>query len=155
VTLLIQHGDGPVDSVLHPTDLSQASVITMFLLPNINLQLRPAILGLRPGTRVVSNSFDMGEWEPDQKADVQAANSRCESYCTAILWIVPAKVAGSYSLPKGRLELEQEFQMLSGTLRSGGAAHAVKGRVRGEEVMFSAGGKNYRGRMRGKTLALE
>src|SRR5436305_7534513 len=82
---------------LFETDFSQATVITMFLLPDINLKLRPKILNLKPGTRVVSNTFTMGEWEPDAKADL---SSSCgASYCNPLLWIVPAKVAGSYQIP--------------------------------------------------------
>src|SRR5688572_6729183 len=86
---------------LFETDFSKATVITMFLLPDINLKLRPKILALKPGTRVVSNTFTMGDWEPDETAEL-AAGGGCEnSWCTALLWIVPAKVAGSYKVPQG------------------------------------------------------
>src|SRR4026208_2057578 len=83
---------------LFKSDFSQASVITMFLLPDINLKLRPKILNLKPGTRVVSNSFTMGEWTADETATVGAG---CSSWCTAYLWIVPAKVDGTWKLPQG------------------------------------------------------
>ncbi len=76
---------------LFETDFSKASVITMFLLPSINMKLRPKILDLKPGTRVVSNSFTMEDWEPDQ---TEVVKDDCTSYCTALLWIVPAKVEG-------------------------------------------------------------
>src|SRR5207302_9932659 len=90
-----------VKADLFETDFSQASVITMFLLPGINLKLRPKILGLKPGTRIVSNTFTMGEWQPDDKQTVDAG---CDgSWCTALLWIVPARVAGSYKAPQGEL----------------------------------------------------
>jgi tRNA G37 N-methylase Trm5 len=83
-----------VKADLFETDFSKATVITMFLLPDINLKLRPKILGLKPGTRIVSNSFTMGEWIAD---DEQKVEKGCDSsWCTALLWIVPAKVAGSY-----------------------------------------------------------
>jgi precorrin-6B methylase 2 len=138
---------------LFETDFSEATVITMFLLPSINLKLRPALLGLKPGTRIVSNTFTMDEWAPDDTETLKS-DSGCESWCTALLWIVPARVAGSYSLPQGELVLKQEFQRLSGTLRTGGATHALEGRVRGEELEFRSGGREYRGRVKGKALDL-
>ncbi len=142
-----------VKADLFETDLSPASVITMFLLPDINMKLRPKILELRPGTRIVSNTFDMGEWKPDATADITGES--CEtSWCKALLWIVPAKVAGSYRLPQGELELKQQFQDLSGTLRTAGKAFVLTGQVRGEDVSFTAGGRKYSGRMDGGTLTL-
>ena len=75
---------------LFETDLSKAQVITMFLLPSINMKLRPKILNLKPGTRIVSNTFTMEDWQADQTATVE---DDCTSWCTALLWIVPAKVA--------------------------------------------------------------
>jgi precorrin-6B methylase 2 len=138
---------------LFETDFSQATVITMFLLPSINLKLRPRLLGLKPGTRIVSNTFTMDEWAPDDTETLKS-DSGCESWCTALLWIVPARVAGRHSLPQGELVLKQEFQRLSGTLRTGGATYALEGRVRGEELEFRAGGRKYRGRVKGKALDL-
>jgi precorrin-6B methylase 2 len=139
---------------LFETDFSKATVITMFLLPDINLKLRPKILKLKPGTRVVSNSFTMGDWQADQTAEV-SANKGCEnSWCTALLWIVPAQVAGTYTVPDGEVTLKQTYQMLSGTMRTGGKTFALKGKVNGEEVSFSAGGKQYKGRLNGKQLEL-
>src|SRR5213593_592064 len=100
---------------LFESDFSQAQVITMFLLSSINMKLRPKILDLKPGTRIVSNTFNMGEWKPDQSSTVPG----CNSWCTAHLWIVPAKVEGTWNLTQGELTLKQAFQMISGTLRSG------------------------------------
>jgi precorrin-6B methylase 2 len=139
---------------LFETDLSKATVITMFLLPEINLKLRPKILKLKPGTRVVSNSFTMGDWQADQTTEV-SANKGCEnSWCTALLWIVPAQVAGTYTVPQGEVTLKQTYQMLSGTMRTAGKTVALKGKVNGEEISFSAGGKQYKGRLNGKQLEL-
>ena len=139
---------------LFQTDLSKATVITMFLLPEINLKLRPTILKLKPGTRVVSNSFTMGDWQADQTTEV-SANKGCEnSWCTALLWIVPAQVAGTYTVPQGEVTLKQTYQMLSGTMRTAGKTFALKGKVNGEEISFSAGGKQYKGRLNGKQLEL-
>ena len=85
---------------LFESDFSDATVITMFLLPGINIRLRPKLLDLRPGTRIVSNSFTMGEWAADEEGTVK---NGCASYCTALLWIVPAKVEGTWELPQGEL----------------------------------------------------
>ena len=99
---------------LFESDFSQAQVITMFLLSSINMKLRPKILDLKPGTRIVSNTFDMGEWKPDETANL----SGCNSWCTAHLWIVPAKTEGTWKLPQGELTIKQSFQMITGTLKS-------------------------------------
>jgi hypothetical protein len=135
---------------LFESDFSQATVITMFLLPDINLKLRPKILDLKPGTRIVSNSFTMGEWTADETATV---GEDCASYCTALLWIVPAKVSGSWQMPQGELTVKQNFQMISGTFRSGNSATAITdGKVRGDQISFSAGGAQYTGRVNGNVI---
>ncbi|HEX5092284.1 MAG TPA: class I SAM-dependent methyltransferase [Burkholderiales bacterium] len=138
---------------LFETDLSKATVITMFLLPDINVKLRPKILELKPGTRVVSNTFSMAEWQADQTAELPP-ESGCGSWCKALLWIVPARVEGGWTLPQGRLDLKQDFQMLHGTLTTGGKTFALQGRVRGEDVSFQAGGRVYRGRLKDGQLVL-
>ena len=116
----------------------------MFLLPSINMKLRPTILDMKPGTRIVSNSFHMEDWMPD---DTQRVDG-CVSWCTALFWIVPAKVAGTWNTPSGALTLTQNFQMLSGTLGS----QAIQGRLRGNEITFTAGGQSYTGRVNGTTM---
>ena len=143
-----------VKADLFETDFSKASVITMFLLPDINLKLRPKILALKPGTRIVSNSFTMGDWKEDQKAELSADAGCNVSWCTALLWIVPAQVAGTHKLPQGELVLKQQYQMLTGSLRAEGRTVPIEGKVRGEEITFSAGKRQYRGRMNGKQLEL-
>jgi precorrin-6B methylase 2 len=135
-----------VKADLFEADFSKATVITMFLLPDINLKLRPKILDLKPGTRIVSNSFTMGEWQHDRS--VQATESEgCQSYCTAYLWIVPAKVDGAWKLPEGKLTIKQSFQMITGTLKTGGKSTAIKGRMSGDHISFKAGDAEYRGRV--------
>lgn len=135
---------------LFESDFSEATVITMFLLPQINLKLRPKILELKPGTRIVSNSFDMGEWQADQTQTVQGG---CSSWCTALLWIVPAHADGAWNVGKDHLTLKQDFQMLTGTLESGGKTLPVtEGRLRGSEITFTAGGTSYVGRVNGDTM---
>ena len=139
-----------VKADLFESDFSQATVITMFLLPDINLKLRPKILDLRPGTRIVSNSFTMGEWKADQTATV---DKHCTSYCTAYFWIVPAKVEGTWQLPQGELRLKQDFQMISGTLKSASnSAPITNGRLRGDQISFTAGDAQYAGRVSGNTI---
>jgi precorrin-6B methylase 2 len=134
---------------LFESDFSQATVITMFLLPSINLKLRPKILDLKPGTRIVSNSFDMEQW----KADETATASGCNNWCTAYLWIVPAKVGGTWKLPQGELTLKQTFQMISGTLKSGNViAPITNGKLNGDEITFTAGEGQYTGRVSGNSI---
>jgi len=131
---------------LFETDFSQATGITMFLLPDINLKLRPKILDLKPGTRIVSNSFTMGEWQHDRSVNATEGEG-CQSYCTAYLWIVPAKVDGNWKLPEGELTIKQTFQMITGTLKTAGKSTAIKGRMSGDQITFKAGDAEYRGRV--------
>ena len=139
-----------VKADLFESDFTQATAITMFLLPEINLRLRPKILDLKPGTRIVSNSFTMGEWKADEEATV---DKDCISYCTALLWIVPAKAGGAWQLPQGELALKQEFQMLSGMLKSGSNTTPItNGRLLGDQITFSAGGAEYTGRVSGNAM---
>ena len=135
-----------VKADLFESDFSQAQVITMFLLPSINVKLRPKILDLKPGTRIVSNSFDMEDWQPDETATV---NEDCTSWCRALLWIVPAKVAGTWQTAQGDLALQQTFQMVTGTL---GGKSIAEGRLRGDELTFTVGGAKYVARVTGNAI---
>jgi hypothetical protein len=137
-----------VKADLFETDFSKAQVITLFLLPSINMKLRPKLLDMKPGTRIVSNSFDMEDWKPDETATVQG----CTSWCTALLWIVPAKVDGTWKVGKGDLVLTQTFQMLSGQLRNGNTNTLVNGRLNGDEITFTAGKVVYTGKVSGNTI---
>src|SRR5689334_16640727 len=124
----------------------KANVITMFLLPSINMKLRPTILDMAPGTRIASNTFTMEDWQADETATVTDGCS--SSWCTALFWIVPAKVAGTWNTPSGALTLTQNFQMLSGTLGS----QAVQGRLRGNEITLTAGAQKWTGMVDGNTI---
>jgi SAM-dependent methyltransferase len=140
---------------LFETSFAGATVITMFLLPDINMKLRPKLLGLRPGTRIVSNTFTMGDWEPDVKVFLDTPDGCDNSYCTVLYWVVPGKVAGTYMVAQGELILKQEFQMLSGTLKAAeGGVQEIKGRVRGESIELVVGETRYRGRVKGGKLEL-
>jgi SAM-dependent methyltransferase len=130
---------------LYETDFSKATVITMFLLPEINMKLRPRLLDLKPGTRIVSNSFTMEDWEADVSESV---SGDCTSWCTAYFWIIPAKVGGVWTMPQGQLTLKQEFQKLSGTLGS----TPITGKMRGDEITFTAGKTTYTGKVNGNTI---
>ena len=132
------------------SDFSKATVITLFLLPSLNVKLRPTLLNMKPGTRVAANSFDMGDWKPDQTARVEGD---CASWCTAYLWIVPAKVEGAWKTANGELTLKQEFQVISGTLRTGDKSLAISnGKLDGERIAFSVGAAKYSGRVNGDSI---
>ncbi len=137
-----------VKADLFESDFSKAQVVTMFLLPSINLKLRPKILDLAPGTRIVSNSFTMEDWEADE---TETITDDCgSSWCTALLWIVPAKVEGSWAHSQGELKLTQQFQNISGTL---GSQAISDGKLRGDEITFKAGNTTYIGRVEGNTIS--
>ena len=135
-----------VKADLFETDFSKATVVTMFLLPSINLKLRPKILDMKPGTRIASNTFTMEDWQADETATVTDGCS--SSWCTALFWVVPAKVGGTWSTPSGALTLTQSFQMLSGTL----GTQAIQGRLRGNEITITAGNQKWTGVVDGNTI---
>ena len=133
---------------LFETDIGQASVLSMYLLPEVNLQLRPRILArLKPGTRVVSHDWDMGEWQPDAKAVLKglAKPVMPVSASTVYLWIVPAKVAGVWEVrleaatPEAmQIEFAQRFQEISGLARrSNGRTMLQSAYLRGAEIRFA------------------
>jgi predicted RNA methylase len=143
------HGD------IFETDFSKATVITLFLLPDLNVRLRPTILDMKPGTRVVSNSFSMGDWQPDERAEV---TEDCKGYCRALFWIVPAKVDGGWTIDRGAatsvLSLKQEFQSFTGTIADGNVITPVTGgTLKGNEITFTAAGVRYSGKVDGDTMA--
>jgi hypothetical protein len=138
------HGD------IFETDFTKATVITLFLLPDLNVKLRPTILNMKPGTRVVSNSFTMGDWKSDE---TQGAKGDCTSYCTAYLWIVPAKVEGVWKSGNDEIKFAQEYQMVQGSVNSGGKlANVQSGRLRGDEINFTAGDARYAGKVSGNRI---
>ena len=130
-----------VQGDMYEADISNASVMLLFLLPQNMTMLLPKFLALKPGSRIVSNTFGFGDqgWEPDQTEAVE----NCQTWCTVRLWIVPANVSGSWQLPQGNLTLTQKFQNVTGTL----ANVAVEGKVRGGEITFTTGNTRYNGRV--------
>jgi len=135
-----------VQADLFETDFSKANVVTLFLLPSINMRLRPKILDMAPGTRIVANTFTMEDWKPDQ---TETISGDCVSWCTALLWIVPAKVAGTWQLGPNTLTLTQTFQEVSGTL--GGTAIS-DGKMNGAQISFAVGGARYTGTVDGNSM---
>ena len=129
---------------MYKADFSKANVLALFLLPSNLLVLRPKFLELRPGSRIVSNTFFIEEWQPDQTVTVDD----CTSWCTAILYIVPAKASGTWRLPQGTLTLTQKYQMVSGTLMSDGKPIDVVGRLKGDQITLKAGSFEFVGRVR-------
>lgn len=134
---------------LFEVDLSPATVVTMFLLPELNSKLRPRLLALAPGTRIVSNTWDLEDWEADERAVLDP----CPGFCTALLWIVPARVEGIWVLPNGSLTLSQRFQVVTGFLReSSGTVQIRAGQLRGEQISFRVGDVYYKGVVAGDVI---
>ena len=123
------------------TDFSKANVLTLYLLPSLNLKLRPTILNMKPGTRVVSHAFTMGDWQADQTETVEGR--------TAYLWIVPAKVNGNWRADGGELALKQTFQKIEGTFGGKAIANAT---LRGDMISFSVDGHDYGGHVSGERI---
>lgn len=131
------------------SDFSEATVVTLFLLPNLNLRLKPILLDMAPGTRVVSNSFTMGDWDPDETGEAEG----CSSYCIAYKWVVPAKVEGSWKLPDGELQLTQKYQKVEGSLLRGSEKVAITdGRLEGANIRFKVGDDEYTAKVTGKQM---
>ena len=142
-----------IEGDMYEADISKASVMALFLLPvNMN-KLAPKFLNLAPGSRIVGNTFGIDGWEPDVRVSLPQ-DTECESWCEVLLWIVPAKVHGTWTWANGRLQLTQEYQTVQGTATiSGEPAHTVtKGRLNGEELTFIAGGQIYQGKVKGNRI---
>ena len=135
---------------MYEADISQATVLALFLLPENLNKLAPRFLDMKPGTRIVANHFGIDGWDADETG---STDGDCESWCIALLYIVPAKAAGTWRLPLGELVLEQKFQVLTGTLALRGiGAPVTAGRLRGDLISFTAGGARYEGRVDGEVI---
>lgn len=140
-----------VQGDMYEADISQASVLALFLLTENLDRLAPKFLALKPGTRIVANTFGISGWTPDETEKLE---TDCTNWCTSLLWIVPAKAGGVWTMADGELKLQQEFQMVTGALTSGGASKPIAGgRLRGDAITFTIDGAKYEGRVTGNTIA--
>jgi len=138
-----------VEADLFDVDLTRATVVTMFLLPDLNLKLRPSLLSLAPGTRIVSNTWDMGDWIADETVQLDP----CPGFCTALLWIVPAQIEGDWTDSETAFTLRQEFQAISGTATRNGQELAIlDGRLSGRLLEFHTERSRYQGEVSGNTI---
>jgi len=140
-----------VQGDMYEADISQATALALYLLPaNLN-RLAPKFLALKPGTRIVANTFGPEDWDPDVRQSIDGV--ACSGWCEALLWIVPAKVAGTWQLPAGTLQLTQTYQMVLGTITTGGvSAPIAQARVNGEAINFIANGVTYSAKVAGDTM---
>jgi SAM-dependent methyltransferase len=138
-----------VQGDMYQADISKASVMALFLLTtNMNV-LKPKFLDLAPGSRIVSNTFGIEGWTPDRTESIPRENCP-EAWCTAHLWIVPAKVEGTWQdIQHGPLTLKQDHQMITGTL---GNIPISEGRLNGTEISFVVAGAYYRGQVNGNRM---
>jgi hypothetical protein len=139
-----------IEGDMYEADVSKATALVLFLLP-VNLEkLTPKFLDMTPGTRIVDNTFAIPGWEPDV---TERLDTDCQTWCSALLWIVPAKVHGSWRLPDGEITFDQKYQMLTGSLKTAsGAAQIESGKLNGEEITFTAGGTQYTGKVNGDRI---
>jgi hypothetical protein len=159
-----------IEQNLFETDLSKATVVSTYLLPEMNLKLRPKILALPPGTRVVAHDYHMGAWYPDDQRDIPVPEKKVGTAGVSYvyLWYVPAKVAGKWQtqVPVAgkdvpvEIAFDQAFQILEGTLRSGSESTPLRGRLNGDQISFttqpkgSPGGQRheFKGRVSGDAI---
>jgi Histone methylation protein DOT1 len=135
-----------VQGDMYAADISQATVLALFLLTENLDRLVPKFLDMKPGSRIVANTFGISGWTPDETEKIE---NDCTSWCTSLLWIVPAKVEGTWKMAQGDLVLKQAFQMVTGTL--GGVAIA-NGRLRGDQIRFTVGDAEYQGTVAGNAM---
>ena len=137
---------------LFASDISTATVVTLFLGADLNRRLMPKLLDLKPGTRIVSNTHAVGDWPADGTAS-SADDDRTVYYRTALLWIVPAKVAGTWRFAGGHANLTQRFQKVSGSVTAQGKFAPLSGAMlRGDQLSFNASGAQYSGTVSGDTI---
>jgi len=142
-------------------DLSNATVVSMYLLSELNLRLRPKLLDLKPGTRIVSNTFNLGAWMPDaeiypdlkQIIDSDETESSYNDYSMGYFWIVPAKVEGTWEFRDGHLNITQKFQLFHGNFIQKGKLYRIEeGKLAGNEISFTIEGVSYTGKVNNKRM---
>jgi precorrin-6B methylase 2 len=139
-----------IEGDLFKCDLSRATVITLFLLPDINNKLKPKLLELKPGTRIVSNTFAMGNWIPDKEVITE---ENAYGWNTAYLWIVPAKVEGTWKIGNDILTIKQSYQVIHGWLNSQQKVFSIsEGKLTGYGISFNIGKHLYTGQVNGQKI---
>jgi SAM-dependent methyltransferase len=135
-----------VQGDMYEADVSKATVLALFLLPQNLDKLKDKFLALKPGTRIVLNTFGITGWEADETERVEG---NCQSWCTSLLLFVPARVAGTWQFTGGSLTLTQDHQKIAGTLNG---TPVEQGTMRGEEIRFTVNGTQYTGRVNGDRI---
>jgi hypothetical protein len=143
-----------VQGDMYEADISAATVMALYLLPENMNRLLPKFKALPPGSRIVSNTFGFEgweKWEPDERASIEAGS--CADWCEALLWIVPARVEGAWTMEEGTLDLKQTHQVITGALNRGkGAVTLTEARLRGAAITFTAGDAVYAGEVKGAVM---
>ena len=139
-----------VQGDMYEADFSDATVLALFLLPENLRKLMPKFVELKPGTRIVANTFGLSGWTPEATTRMEKG---CQSWCEAMLYIVPARVQGAWKLQGGTLDLQQEYQKVTGAMTTGETTVPVEnGVVRGDEISFTVAGVLYTGRINGDRI---
>jgi hypothetical protein len=138
-----------IEGDMYAADISKASVMALFLLPDNLGKLRDKFVDLRPGSRLVLNTFAIPEWEPDVSETVEGD---CTSWCKSLLYYVPARVAGTWKTPQGELALTQSFQKVTGTLTTDGKSQSVTGKLRGTQIVINVAGTELTGEVNGDRI---
>jgi SAM-dependent methyltransferase len=135
-----------VQGDMYEADISKATVLALFLLPDNLRKLRGKFADLTPGTRIAANTFGIEGWTPEETVEI---TDNCENWCSVMLYLVPAKVDGVWQTPAGTLRLKQEAQTITGTL---GSQAIQNGRIRGDQLTFSVGAEKHAVRVQGSTM---
>lgn len=139
-----------VQGDMFEADFSKATVLVLFLLPDNLKRLQPKILAMKPGTRIVANTFGFSGWEPEATTRMDEG---CRSWCEAMLYVVPANVTGSWRIGDDTLELHQEFLNVKGTLTSNGQTRTIEsGTVKMHDITFAIDGATYTGKVQGNSI---
>jgi SAM-dependent methyltransferase len=138
-----------VQGDMYVADISKATVLALFLLPHNLDKMKDKFLALKPGSRIVLNTYEITGWEGDERYTMEG---NCSSWCTVILHYVPAQVAGAWRIGNNTLTLAQEFQMVTGDYAAGGSTSKVTGRLKGEEITLTVGGVEYTGKVTGDRI---
>jgi SAM-dependent methyltransferase len=139
-----------VEGDMYAADVSPASVLMLFLLPDNLRELLPKVVGMKAGSRIVSNTYEFPGWIADASATVRES---CAAFCIVFLYVVPARVAGAWCMPEGELTLEQDFSRVSGAYDFNGINLPLEnGRLNGADIRFTVNGVEYSGRVDGDVM---